>query len=40
VHPREETKKIFCMERILKEFFAGGKAKLAYFPGGKNLFTL
>jgi hypothetical protein len=23
-----------------KEFFAKGKAKLAYFVGGKNLFTL
>jgi hypothetical protein len=24
---------------ILKNFFAWGKAKLAYFAGGKNLFT-
>jgi hypothetical protein len=24
---------------ILKEFFCRGKTKLAYFAGGKNLFT-
>jgi hypothetical protein len=33
-------KKIFYKGEILKEFFAGGKTKLAYFPGGKDLFTL
>jgi hypothetical protein len=39
VHPREETKKIFCKGEILKDFFQGIKAKLAYFARGKDIFT-
>jgi hypothetical protein len=40
VHLREKQKKKICKRGILKEFFAGGKAKLAYFAGNKYLFTL
>jgi hypothetical protein len=34
-----KQKKIFCKGKIFKEFFAGGKTKLAYFTGYKDLFT-
>jgi hypothetical protein len=36
VHPRGDPKKITLQEEILKEFFAGGKTKLAYFTGVKT----
>jgi hypothetical protein len=36
----ETQKNLLCKREILKELFAGGKAKLAYFVGGKDLFTL
>jgi hypothetical protein len=38
VNPKGEQKQ-FCKGEISKEFFVGGKAKLAYFGGGKHLFT-
>jgi hypothetical protein len=31
---KRETKFFFCKGVILKEFFAEGKTKLAYFAGG------
>jgi hypothetical protein len=38
--PKEgKPKKIFYNGGILKNFFAEGKIKLAYFVGGKDLFT-
>jgi hypothetical protein len=37
---RRKPKKKNCKEKISKEFFAGGKAKLTYFEGGRDLFTL
>jgi hypothetical protein len=40
VHPRGETNKKYFAREILKDFFAGVKAKVAYFAVGKNLFTL
>jgi hypothetical protein len=39
VHARGDPKKITLQGKILKEFFAGGKTKFAYFTGGKDLFT-
>jgi hypothetical protein len=36
VHPRGRPKKIYFAGGILKEFFAGDKAKLAYFAGVKT----
>jgi hypothetical protein len=40
VHSRGEIEKNILQDGILKEFFAGGKAKPAYFARGKDLFTL
>jgi hypothetical protein len=41
LQPRGETKKyIFCKGGIPKEFFAESKAKMTYFAGGKDLFTM
>jgi hypothetical protein len=34
VHPRKKTKNKILQGEILKEFFAGGKAKLPYFASG------
>jgi hypothetical protein len=33
-------KTIFCNGRIPKEIFIGGKAKMTYFTGDNDLFTL
>jgi hypothetical protein len=35
-----ETKKNILQGGIPKEFFAGAKAKMTYFTGGKDLFIL
>jgi hypothetical protein len=40
VHPRGTQKNLLYKERILKEFFAGGKAKFAYFAGVKTYLPL
>jgi hypothetical protein len=39
VHPRGTQKNLLCKGKILKEFSARDKIKLAYFAGGKDLFT-
>jgi hypothetical protein len=36
----EDPKNLLCKGAILKDFFAVGKAKLAYFARGKDLFTI
>jgi hypothetical protein len=38
--PMGVNKKKIYKGGILKKFFSGDKAKLAYFVGGKDLFTL
>jgi hypothetical protein len=40
VHSKRKTKKNILQGGIIKEFFAEGKTKLAYFAGSKDLFTL
>jgi hypothetical protein len=37
---KEGTQKNFARGESQRNFFQGGKVKLAYFAGGKNLFIL